>query len=87
MSVETVSKTPVETLGKTLGKMPVKSSVKSSVKITALMMADPAITIPRIAKRLRVTPRAIEKRINRLKADGTIRRIGPDKGGHWEVVR
>ena len=24
--------------------------------------------------------------IARLKADGKIRRVGPDKGGHWEIV-
>ena len=25
--------------------------------------------------------------IRKLKADGRLRRVGPDKGGHWEVVK
>ena len=68
-------------------KSGVKSSEKSSEKVIALMRVEPAITITSIAKRLKVTPRAIEKRISRLKADGAIRRVGPDKGGHWEVLQ
>ena len=75
---------------KRLGEKPggsEKSSEKSSEKVIALMRVEPAITITSIAKRLKVTPRAIEKRISRLKADGAIRRVGPDKGGHWEVLQ
>ena len=29
---------------------------------------------------------AIQKHLSNLKAAGRLRRIGPDKGGHWEVV-
>ena len=28
---------------------------------------------------------AIQKHIANLKSAGRLRRIGPDKGGHWEV--
>lgn len=30
--------------------------------------------------------RAVEKQLAKLKQDGILRRIGPDKGGHWEVI-
>ena len=33
-----------------------------------------------------IKDRAIKKQIEKLKIQGRIRRIGPDKGGHWEVV-
>ena len=29
--------------------------------------------------------RAVEKQIARLKADGILERIGPDKGGRWRI--
>ena len=32
-----------------------------------------------------VTPKAVEKHLARLKAEGRLRRVGPDKGGHWMV--
>jgi ATP-dependent DNA helicase RecG len=63
-----------------------KSSQKSSQKIIDLMQGDPTITIADLAQSVGVTDRAIKKQIEKLKAQGQIRRIGPDKGGHWEVV-
>jgi ATP-dependent DNA helicase RecG len=35
---------------------------------------------------LELTLRAIEKQLAKLKQQGTIKRIGPDKGGYWEIV-
>lgn len=67
----------------------VKSSVKSSGKtpdrILDLIRATPAIAIPQIAESLGLTSRAIEKQVRKLKTQGRLRRIGPDKGGRWRV--
>ena len=73
--------------GKTSGKTSGMASGKMSGKIVRLMLEKPEITIPEIARQLKRTPRAIEMQINRLKADEMIGRIGPAKGGHWEVLR
>ena len=62
-----------------------KSTQKSSQKIIELMLDDPVITIADLALRIGITDRAIKKQIERLKAQGRIQRIGPDKGGRWEV--
>ena len=35
---------------------------------------------------LQISTKAIEKHIKNLREDGIIRRVGPDKGGHWEVT-
>ena len=35
---------------------------------------------------LQLSTKAIEKQIKNLKEDGIIRRVGPDNGGHWEVI-
>ena len=39
-----------------------------------------------LAERIGITPKAVEKHLAKLKAEGIITRIGPAKGGHWEVV-
>lgn len=62
-----------------------ESSQKSSQKIIDLMQGNPTITIADLAQTLSITDRAIKKQIEKLKAKGRIRRVGPDKGGHWEV--
>lgn len=64
-----------------------KGSQKSSQKILALMTATSGITIAELAESLDLTDRAIKKQIERLKASGLVRRVGPDKGGHWEVAQ
>ena len=63
-----------------------KGSVKSSVKIIEMMKENPEITIPMMAESLRLTTRAVEKNVARLQAKGVVKRIGPDKGGHWKVL-
>jgi ATP-dependent DNA helicase RecG len=64
----------------------VKTSVKTSVKIIELIGNNKNITIPEIAHSLNKTTRAIEMAIAKLKETGKLKRIGPDKGGYWEVL-
>ncbi|MBI5529240.1 MAG: putative DNA binding domain-containing protein [Deltaproteobacteria bacterium] len=63
-----------------------KSSEKSSEKILRLIGMNPDISAKELAQQVGLTSRAVEKQIDRLKKDGRLRRVGPDKGGHWEVV-
>lgn len=51
------------------------------------MEKDSGITIPEIAKMISVRTRTIYNHVQKLKNAGLIRRIGPDKGGHWEVKK
>jgi len=67
-------------------KSSVKSSVKTSVRVVDLLRQTPEMTIPDLAENLALSTRAVEKQIARLREEGRIRRIGPDKGGHWEVI-
>ena len=39
-----------------------------------------------IAEELGLSEEAVIESVTRLKDSGIIRRIGPDKGGHWEVL-
>lgn len=68
------------------GESSQKSSHKSSQKIAGLMQRNLEITIAELALSVGVTDRVIKKQIEKMKAQGKIRRIGRDKGGHWEVV-
>ena len=80
---------PQETLQKHVEKdeKDVEKDVeKTSEKIIKLMKEEPYITIKEIGTRLEVTRRTIEDQIKRLKQRGLVRRVGPDKGGHWEVL-
>ena len=70
---------------KSSGKSSVKSSEKTEEHIIALLRELPAATIPELADKLGVTTRAVEKQISKLKKSGRLRRIGPAKGGRWEV--
>ena len=59
--------------------------IKSREKIISLLSEDNTLTTTALAGQIGITPKAVEKQIARLKADGVIERIGPDKGGHWLV--
>ena len=45
------------------------------------------MTIRELAQQLDISQRAIEKQIDKLKRDGHLQRIGPDKGGYWQVQK
>jgi len=56
------------------------------VKIVHMISDNPKITIPEMAEALGITTRAVEKQIAKLKREGKIKRIGPDKGGYWKAL-
>ncbi len=51
-----------------------------------MISENASITTEQMAARLGISTRAVEKHLSNLKAKGLLRRVGPDKGGHWEVV-
>jgi len=63
-----------------------KSKVKSNEKTIHLINENHSITVPEIASALDMSIAGVEKIIRSLKKQEKLRRIGPDKGGHWEVV-
>ena len=63
-----------------------KSIQKSTQRIIALMKDNPYITTQEIADQIGIIRRGVAKHIKKLQEKGIIRRVGPDKGGHWEVI-
>jgi ATP-dependent DNA helicase RecG len=72
---------PAVDMEKASGKM----SGKTSGKILAALKHDGNLTIPELSALVGVTERSIERNIRRLQVQGHLRRIGPAKGGRWEV--
>jgi len=62
-----------------------KMSGKVSGKILAAVRSNPDITIPELARLAGVSSRTIERNLQKLQRQGLLRRVGPAKGGHWEL--
>jgi len=74
--------------GKKSGKKKVvgKSGKKTVDRVWALLQERPQSTFADMVRALGITRSTIQKHIANLKAAGRLRRVGPDKGGHWEVI-
>ena len=59
---------------------------KGKEKILELLKSIPGITSSELQEQTGLSRSGVEKIIRQLKEAGKIRRIGPDKGGHWEVM-
>lgn len=59
---------------------------KSREKILALLKDDPHLTTRKLADAIGITPKAVEKQLAKLKAEGLIAREVPDRGGRWKVL-
>ena len=58
---------------------------KTTDHILALIARDPQITTSSLAKITGLSRRGIEHNLKKLKTEGRIVRIGPDKGGRWII--
>ena len=63
-----------------------KTSGKTSGKILAAIRQNARITIPDLAALIGIAERSVERNIQKLQNEGHLRRIGPAKGGHWEIL-
>ncbi len=68
-------------------KMSEKTSEKTSEKIMRLIIENNAITIAELAGIIGVSTRSVERNLKSLQAEGRLERIGPAKGGRWEILR
>ena len=59
--------------------------VESQKKILDLVKKLPSISKKELAGHVGISETAVDKNIAQLKKKGLLKRIGPDKGGHWEI--
>ncbi|MBU4077600.1 MAG: helix-turn-helix domain-containing protein [Euryarchaeota archaeon] len=54
--------------------------------ILQLIKEKPAVSRKELSVELKINESAVQKHLGNLKKKGLLRRIGADRGGHWEVV-
>ena len=64
-----------------------KSIQKSAQKILGIIRLNKYTTRAELAQQLRLSESGVKKQLRKLQRDGLLRRIGPDKGGHWKAIR
>jgi ATP-dependent DNA helicase RecG len=67
-----------EKLGERLGE--------NENRILEIVAKNKFVTIPELSKTLGISTTAVENNLAKLKVKKMIKRIGPAKGGHWEIV-
>jgi Fic family protein len=61
--------------------------IKTSEKIIHALDHNHTMTIAELAKTLGLSTRSIERNLQKLQKEGRLRRIGPARGGYWDVVK
>lgn len=72
--------TTKKTTKKTIG-----GNGRMGAAIIAALRQNPALSANELASITHLSADGVRYHLKKLKAAGTIRRIGPDKGGAWEV--
>lgn len=62
-----------------------KTVEKTVEKILSLIKRNPCLTQKELADLTGLTQRGIEWNLRKMKNEGLIERVGPDKGGRWEI--
>ncbi|MCG8700460.1 MAG: putative DNA binding domain-containing protein [Bacteroidales bacterium] len=68
------------------GELSGEMSGEMSGEIIRLLGKNNKLTIPEMAKALNVSDRTIERWLKKLQSNNKLKRIGPTKGGTWEVL-
>ncbi len=72
--------------GKTTRKATGETREKTREKIIEILRRRPEITTAELSMELGISQKGVEWQITKMKKENIIRRIGPDKGGQWEVL-
>jgi len=77
-----------KTTQKTPRKRPenAQTAQKTTQKIISALVANSSATRKELAEIAGISEDGIKWNLNKLRKEGRIKRIGPDKGGHWEVI-
>ena len=74
-----------ETRVETPVKTPVKTRVETPERILKILLEQPTLTLADVAVRLGKSLSAVERAAGKLREQGRLRYVGPQKGGHWEA--
>ena len=76
-----------ENAGKKVGENAGKRLTRNQQQILELLRQHPHMAARELARQVGISSRKIEQNIARLKELQLLKRIGPARGGHWEVLK
>jgi ATP-dependent DNA helicase RecG len=62
-----------------------KTREETREEIIRMIKKNPQITMKELADKIGISDKGIEWNSRKLKDSGILKRIGPTKGGHWEI--
>ena len=68
-----------------IGKVYIKINRLNKIKILELMIEDPYISRADLANNVGISETSIYRNIEAMRGK-FLRRVGPDKGGFWEII-
>lgn len=63
-----------------------QKNISTTQKILEILSQNPKVTRAELARQVGLTPDGVKWNLDKLKKEGKLRRVGSDKGGHWEVL-
>lgn len=75
-----------QTRGQTRGKTRGQTRVGTRERILGAIQTNPKITMREIARMVGLTEKGVEWNLRLMKKARILKRVGPNKGGHWEVL-
>ncbi len=79
---QNVPEKDLEKVGEKVGE----KLTENQYKIISSIMKDEKVSIVEIAKQIDMAEKNVENNLRKLKEKGLLKRIGPDKGGYWNVT-
>ncbi|MCF2653894.1 winged helix-turn-helix transcriptional regulator [Prevotella loescheii] len=76
----------VENIAENIVDSIVEKLSTTRAKIVRIIWKNPNATALSISKEIDIASRNVQEHLRKLQEQGVIRRIGPDKGGHWERI-
>ena len=63
-----------------------QSAPETALQIINEIRNNPNVTLSEIAEKIGVSRRWIATNMKHLQDTGVVKRVGPNKGGHWEII-
>ena len=63
------------------------ASGKTRDRVIELLRQNPKLSSTALAAEIGISAKGIQRHLASLKAEGIIRRIGPNRGGEWQITR
>ena len=65
----------------------IRTAVEIDRKIVELIVSDKFVTTTQMATQIVKSRQTVATKIKELQERGVVKRIGPDKGGFWEILQ